>query len=147
MKTHDTATLDWIELLQVPEAIAPKPGALNIGLKLRRVLNESIKASPLSRQEIAERMSSMLGHQVTASQINHWTAGSREGWRFPLEYLPALETVLETHHILTWLADLRGARLSFGREVLEAQLGKLEHMKGELKRREAAIKKALGERA
>ena len=144
-KQRDPLTADLFDMVTVPVARAPKPGALDIGVQFRHVLSDLLKASPLSRVMVAARMSELLGTEVTKHQLDSWTAESRDGWRFPLEYLPALEVALETHEVLTWLADLRGARLAVGREVLETQLGKLEQMKGELRRQEAAIKKLLGE--
>jgi|GEM_PF-247368 len=145
MKRRDSLTDDLFDMVAVPVARTPTPGALDVGVQLRNVLSEQIKASPLSRHQIAARMSELLGHDVTKHQLDSWTAESRDGWRFPLEYLPALEVALETHEVLAWLADVRGARLSIGREALQAQLGKLEHLKDELRKQEAAIKKLLGE--
>jgi len=144
-KQRDPLTVDWIEMIEVPVARTPKPGALDIGVQFRHVLSDLLKASPLSRVMIAARMSELLGQEVSKHQLDSWTAESRDGWRFPLEYLPALEVALETHEVLTWLADIRGAKLSVGREVYQMQLGKLEQMKGELRKQEAAIKKLLGE--
>lgn len=144
MKRRDTLTLDLF--VEVPVARAAQPGALDIGGPLRHQLSAAMKASHLSRHQLAGRMSELLGHDVTKHQLDSWTAESRDGWRFPLEYLPALEVALETHDVLAWLADVRGARLSIGRDALEAQLGKLGRMKDELRRQEAAIKKLLGER-
>jgi hypothetical protein len=145
MAKRDPLTADLFELVVVPVARAPKPGALDIGAQLRSLLSEQIKASPLSRHQLAARMSELLGHEVSKHQLDSWTAESRDGWRFPLEYLPALEVALETHDVIAWLADLRGAKLAVGREALETQLGKVERMKSELRKQETAIKKLLGE--
>lgn len=145
MKARDPLTVDLFDMVVVPVARTPKPGALDINMQFRHVLSDEIKKSPKSRHEIAARMSELLGHEVTKHQLDSWTAESRDGWRFPLEYLPALEVALETHEVLTWLASIRGARLAVGREALETQLGKVEHMKSELRKQEAALKKLLGE--
>lgn len=142
MKRTDTYTAD---LFEVPAPRTPMPGALDIGMALRHLLSDLMKRSQLSRFEIAARMCELIGHEITKHQIDSWTAESREGWRFPLEYLPALEVALETHDVTAWLADLRGARLSVGREALEAQLGRIGRMKDDLARQERALKKMLGE--
>lgn len=147
MNKRDPLTIDMFDMAIVPVARTPKPGALDINMQFRHVLSDEIKKSPLSRHQIAARMSELLGHEVTKHQLDSWTAESRDGWRFPLEYLPALEVALETHEVLTWLAGIRGAKLAVGCEALETQLGKLERMKGELRKQEAAIKKLLGEQA
>lgn len=147
MKARDDLTADLFDLVTVPVERGNKPGALDIDSELRHLLGDLMKHSPLNRHQIAARMSELVGHDITKTQLDTWTADSREGWRFPVAYLPAFEAALETHELLAWLADLRGARLSVGREALEAQLGKLETMKDQLKKQEAAIKKLLGERA
>lgn len=140
MTRRDTLTMD---LFEVPAARAPLPGALDVGVQLRHLLSDLLKDAALSRHQVAARMSELLGHDISKHQLDSWTAESREGWRFPLEYLPALETALGTHDITAWLADLRGARLSVGKEALEAQLGKIERMKDDLNRQEKALKKIL----
>lgn len=147
MKARDDLTADLFDMVAVPVERGNKPGALDIDSELRHLLGDLMKQSPLNRHQIAARMSELVGHDITKTQLDTWTADSREGWRFPVAYLPAFEAALETHDLLAWLADLRGARLSVGREALEAQLGKLETMKDQLKKQEAAIKKLLGERS
>ena len=98
---------------------APIPGALNFNLQLRRLLSDLLKSSPISRELIAGRMSELTGEAITKHQLDSWTAESREGWRFPLEYLPAFEVACETHQVTTWLADLRGCKVLVGKEALD----------------------------
>ncbi|AUN95906.1 hypothetical protein [Pseudazoarcus pumilus] len=138
----DPLTMD---LFEVPVPVRPTPGALAIGPALRGLLSDLLKRSPMSRFEVAARMSELTGDHISKHQLDSWTAESREGWRFPLEYLPALEAALETHEITAWIADLRGARLSVGRDALEAQLGKVSRKRDELARQERELKKLLGE--
>lgn len=141
-RPSDALTMD---LFEVPVPVQPTPGALAVGVPLRGLLSDLLKRSPLSRFDVAARMSELTGDPITKHQLDSWTAESREGWRFPLEYLPALEEALQTHEITAWIADLRGARLSVGREALEAQLGRVAQMRDELARQERALKKVLGE--
>lgn len=138
----DSLTLD---LFEVPVPVRPTPGALAVGPALRGLLSDLLKRAPMSRHEVAARMSELTGDHISKHQLDSWTAESREGWRFPLEYLPALEEAVHTHEVTAWVADLRGARLSVGREALEAQLGKVSQMRDELARQERALKKLLGE--
>lgn len=141
-RAADPITMD---LFEVPVPVQPTPGALAIGIALRGMLSDLLKRCPLSRYDIAARMSELTGDHISKHQLDAWTAESREGWRFPLEYLPALEEAVHTHEITAWIADLRGARLSVGREALEAQLGRVAQMRDELARQERALKKLLGE--
>ncbi|MCB1908126.1 MAG: hypothetical protein KDH15_12190 [Rhodocyclaceae bacterium] len=139
--THDYATLD---LFEVPSPRQPLPGALHVGPQIRQLLSAMLKASPLSREQVAARMSELTGDTITKHQIDAWTAESREGWRFPLEYAAAFEVSLDSHDLGAWYASLRGGRLSVGREALEAELGKIERQKGDLAKRERALKQLLG---
>lgn len=141
-RADDLLTLD---LFEVPVPVRPTPGALAVGPALRGLLSDLLKRAPMSRHEVAARMSELTGEHISKHQLDSWTAESREGWRFPLEYLPAFEEAIHTHDVTAWVADLRGARLSVGREALEAQLGKVAQMRDELARQERALKKLLGE--
>ena len=143
MKTrNDSLTLDMFE---VPVARTPLPGALDVGLVVRHLLSDLLKTSPRNRFEIAARMSELLGHEITKHQLDSWTAESREGWRFPLEYLPAFEVACETHQVTTWLADLRGCKVLVGKEALDAEIGKLERLKEDAGKRIKQLKQAMGE--
>jgi hypothetical protein len=141
-RARDTLTMD---LFDVPVARAPLPGALNVGLAVRHLLSDLLKASTHHRFEIAALMSELVGHEISKHQLDAWTAESREGWRFPLEYLPAFEVACETHRITTWLADLRGCKVLVGKEALDAEIGKLERLKEEAARKIRQLKQAMGE--
>ena len=141
-KHRDTLTLD---LFDVPVAKQPLPGALDVGLQLRHLLSDLLKASPRTRFEIAAHMSELTGHEITKHQLDSWTAESREAWRFPLEYLPAFEVAVGTHHVSSWLANLRGCKLLVGKEALDAEIGKLERLKEDAARKIKQLKAAMGE--
>jgi hypothetical protein len=139
---HDPLTLD---LFEVPVARAPLPGALAVGPALRHLLADLLKASPRQRFEIAAHMSELTGQEITKHQLDSWTADSREGWRFPLEYLPAFEVAVQTHDLTAWLADLRGCKVLVGKEALDAEVGKLERLRDEAGRKIKQLKHAMGE--
>lgn len=141
-RAHDTQTLD---LFEVPVARTPLPGALDVGLQVRHLISDLLKACTMNRFEIAARMSELLGHEITKHQLDSWTAESRDGWRFPLEYLPAFEVAVETHQVTTWLADLRGCKVLVGKEALDAEIGKLERLKEDAARKIKQLKQAMGE--
>jgi len=143
MKTrYDSLTLD---LFEVPVARTPLPGALDVGLQVRHLISDLLKVCPLKRFEIAARMSELLGHEITKHQLDSWTAESLEGWRFPLEYLPAFEVACETHAITAWLADLRGCKVLVGKEALDAEIGKLERLREDAAKKIRQLKHAMGE--
>lgn len=133
------------DLFEVPVARTPVPGALSIGSALRHRLSDLLKACALSRFEVAAQMSELTGQEITKHQLDSWTAESREGWRFPLEYLPAFEVAVQTHEVTAWLAELRGCKVLVGKEALDAEIGKLERMKEAAARRIKELKHAMGE--
>lgn len=133
------------DLFAVPVPAATLPGALDYGLAVRRLLVDAIKASPLNATDIATSMSELVGHPITVHQLHAWTAPSRDGWRFPVEYLPAFEVAVETHGITSWLAATRGGKLLVGREALNAELGRLERLRDEAGKKIKQIKVAMGE--
>jgi len=135
------------DLFAVPVAAATLPGALDYGLAVRRLVADAIKDCPLNIHQIAARMSELTGHAITEHQLHAWTAPSREGWRFPLEYLPAFEAAAETHVITAWLASVRGGQLHIGREVLNAELGRLERLRDEAAKKIKQLKTVMGEEA
>ncbi len=124
---------------------ATQPGALDYGLAVRRLLAEAIKHSAQNTHWIAARMSELTGVAISEHQVHAWTAPSREGWRFPLEYLPAFEAACETHALTAWLAAVRGGRLLIGREALNAELGRQERLIDEARRKIKQLKNVMGE--
>lgn len=139
---HDTATAD---LFDVPHPASALPGEANIGTPLRHLLSTVLAEASGSRFQIAARMSELLGTDISKFQLDSWTAESREGWRFPLEYLPALEVACETHAITRYIADLRGCRVLVGREALLAELGKWEQRRDQAGSYVKELRKRLGE--
>lgn len=128
------------DLFDIPVPASAAYGGLDVGMRLRNLLSDLLKSSPVSRHQVAARMAELTGHDISKHQLDSWTAESREGWRFPLEYLPALETALETHAITAWMAELRGCRVMVGKDALLAELGRIDQMKADLARQEKAIK-------
>lgn len=135
------------DLFSVPVPVATYPGALDFSQVVRHLLIAAIKVCPLNTAQIAARMTELIGHPITEHMIHAWTAPSREGWRFPLEYLPAFEAVCETHSITAWLASVRGGELLVGREALNAELGRLERMRDDAGKKIKHLKTVMGDPA
>lgn len=139
---HDTVTLD---LFAVPVPTAPIPGALNFGHQLRRLLSDLLKNCSHSREIVAARMSELTGETITKHQLDSWTAESREGWRFPLEYLPAFEVAVETTAMTAWIASVRGGRVQLGKDAIYTEIAKMERLKEDAARKIKQLKHAMGE--
>ncbi|MBW7901222.1 MAG: hypothetical protein H3C26_07085 [Rhodocyclaceae bacterium] len=133
------------DLFEVPAPAVSLPGALDYSLAVRRLLVEAIKTSDLNASQVAARMAELVGAPISEHQLHAWTAPSREGWRFPLEYLPAFEVAVETTALTAWLASVRGGKVLMGKEALDAEIGKLERQKEDAARKIRQLKQAMGE--
>lgn len=91
---------------------------------IRERVTELIRASKLSREEIAEGMSQLLGLPVTARQLYNYTANSREEYRFPLQYLRAFCEVVGDWTLFSGLAERAGFVLADRQQQALMQLGK-----------------------
>jgi hypothetical protein len=118
--------------------------SFNIDLLLRETISQAIKESPLSRFQIAAKMSEALGVEVSKTMIDSWTAESREGInRFPACYLPAFCYVVGSIEPLRVLADLVGSVVVQGEDALHMELSKVEAEKQRLCEKGKAIKTIL----
>lgn len=143
MPRRDLETLELFDLSGKPIAARPSdvPGSLNVGIEVRHLISQAIRECPSDRYQIAARMSRYLGVDVTKFQIDSWTAESRPGWRFPLEYLPAFEAACETTLVTEYLAQRRGGRFMAGSDVVLAEIAKLEREEARLKARRRALRR------
>lgn len=133
------------DLFAVPAPVVCVPGAMDYDQTVRQLLGEAITASGLSSAQIAARMTELAGVPISEHQVHAWTAPSRTQWRFPLEYLPAFEAACATTVVTAWLAGVHGGRLQVGREVLNAELGRLERLRDEAGRKIKQLKSVMGE--
>jgi len=101
-------------------------GALECSARLRAALNAAFRDCPLSRHQVAGEMSHLLGRTVTKAQLDAWTAESKEGHRFPAEYLPAFCRAVRSHRPLEILAEAAGCFALPGPDALRAEIKKLD---------------------
>ncbi|ACV64880.1 conserved hypothetical protein [Desulfofarcimen acetoxidans DSM 771] len=137
---------DFVEEIQQEQEKSTEinPGSLNISLQLRNTLSEGLKYSSLSRFEVACRMSELVGVEITKSQLDSWTAESKEHHRFPAEYLPAFCHVTGFKQPLKMMAKLVQCYLLESEEALLAELGKIDQVRKDLSRREKTVRDLIG---
>jgi hypothetical protein len=136
--------LSFFDLLKDLRPKNTEFSSFNIDILLRETIALAIKESPLSRFQIAARMSESLGVEVSKTMIDSWTAESREGInRFPACYLPAFCHVVESIEPLRVLADLVGSVVVQGEDALHMELSKVEAEKQRLSEKGKAIKTIL----
>lgn len=116
----------------------------NVRERLRTALCSAIKQCPLSRWEIAGKMSHLLGHEVSKYMIDAWTAESKDGHRMPAEYIPAFCMVTGDHGPLRVLAEVAGLFALPGPDALRAEIQKLDeearHISREKRKRELFLR-------
>lgn len=135
---------DYIKEGEAQKNMEPQPGSFNISNQLRAELSEGLRQSGLSRYEVAARMSELVGLEITKSQLDSWTAESKEYHRFPAEYLPAFCMVTGYKEPLRSMARIIQCFLLESEDALHAELGKIDQAKKDLTKREKAVRDLLG---
>ncbi len=150
-KRSDTRQVSLFDILREARAAAPPPadeGRLEVGEHLRAELRQALKHCPLSRWEVAGRMSTLLGREVSKYMIDAWTAESKEAHRFPAEYLPAFCEATGNREPLRVLAEAAGMFALPGPEALRAEIQRLaekeRQIRAEKRKREIFLKQMEG---
>lgn len=115
-----------IKAQEEPATDLAREGGANIQERLRVALCAAIKQCPLSRWEIAGQMSHLLGHEISKYSLDAWTAESKDGHRFPAEYLPAFCQVTGDRRPITILAEVGGMFAMPGPQALRAEIQKYD---------------------
>lgn len=122
-----------------------KAGAFNIDVRLRHLISDAIKNSPLSRDLIAGKMSELLGVEISKSQLDSWSAESKENHRFPFAYSAAFCEATANIEILLLVVEMTGCYLLKGEDALLTELGRIEKQKEEIAKKEKLIRQTLAE--
>jgi hypothetical protein len=130
---RQTSLLDAFEALEQPDQ--PVDGSLAMAAEVCAVLARAIKDCPLSRAEIAARMSDLIGEAVSEHMLNKWTSKSSDGWRFPFEYAAAFEVATGTQALQLTLARKRGALIMTPKDGRDAEIGRAQRELKEAQRR------------
>lgn len=85
-------------------------------------------------------MSELLGVEVSKSQLDSWTAESKDAHRFPAEYLPAFCAATGYKEPLRLMARLVSCYLLESEEALLAELGRIDQIKRDLTKKERAVR-------
>lgn len=111
----------------------PIKGSLDIDAELRAAISEDIKHAivsctgrELSRYEVAARMSDLVGHEITKSMLDNYSADSHEKHRFPCQYLPAFVIATGQRRAFETLSRRSGLFALPGPEALRAEIQRLD---------------------
>lgn len=127
---RDALTLDLFSAVredrnQMLLGLKGAPGSLNMSSAIRNALYEAIKGCPLSRWEIAAKMSELTDAEISKFMLDTWTSESKEGHRFPLEYVSAFCQVTGNTKVLELVCRSVGVFALGGPEVLRSESQKI----------------------
>ena len=137
----DDKTLD---IFEIPQPVGAMPGHGNYSIQVSELVSEVLKSTDLDRYEVAARMSRLSGDDVSKNILDAWSSPARLDHNLPLYRVALLEEVCESHLLTDWLVRLRGGRVAYGREALDAELGRLERVAADATRRARELKRKLG---
>ena len=106
----------------------------DLSLDLRLALVRAIKNCPLSRYDIAGRISELMGRDLTKSMLDKYTAESAEEHRIPAEIVPALCLVTGSYDPLRTLAAALNCYVAGPDESKELDITRLRLEIDKLKR-------------
>ena len=132
------------DMFMVPQAPAPHTASMNYGSEVAILAGTMFAESGMDRFKIAAEMTRLTGREVSKYMVDAWTSESRDAYNIPFYLVPAAETACQSHAMSAWLAERRGARLSIGREALNAEYGKLKAVSDDVKKRMQQLEKMLG---
>ena len=141
-RVKDDKTLD---IFSVPQPILSVPGHGNYATQVSEMVSELLKGSELDRYEIAARMSRLSGDDVSKYMLDAWSSPARSEHNLPLYRAALLEEVCASHLLTNWQVHLRGGRVAYGREALDAELGRLSRVAADATRKARELKKLLGD--
>jgi hypothetical protein len=123
---HQASLFEILQNFQ-NDAPAPKPiGSYNCDRRFREAISEALRWSPLSRYQVAARMSELTDTDITKTMLDSWTAESKEQHRFPAIFLPAFCEAVGCVEPLQMLGRLVGLFVLPGPEALRAEIQRIE---------------------
>lgn len=133
-----------LTFFEVPPVIRNDSGGLDIALAVRESLTDTLAAASLQghdRHEVAARVSRLSNHEISKHMLDRYTAPSADGWRFPLEALPALIQATGDYRLLELVAQACGCKVYRGEEAMLAEIGALTMQERTVKARLSDLRK------
>jgi hypothetical protein len=137
---RQASLFDILKNLQEESQTSRLPGSFDIDSQFRAAISEALKHCPLSRWQVAARMSELIGYEITKAMLDSWTAESKEGHRFPAIFLPAFCEAAGCSEPLKMMGRLVGVFILPGPEALRAEIQRIEE---EINRKQADKRRRL----
>lgn len=122
-----------------------KAGTFNVDARVRAMLSEALKGCPLSRPVVAAKMGELLGREISKSQLDSWTAESKDGNKIHFDAAIAFCEVTNSLEPLQIAAEMLRCYLIKGKDALLAELGRMAQQEDELSKNKKLIKMKLGQ--
>jgi hypothetical protein len=101
------------------------PGSCDDDAVARAILSDAIKQSAHSRDQIADRMSFLLGSRITVSMLNNFTSESKDRHRWPFAWTRAFCIAADDRRLIQHLAEQSGFILLPSEDADVVRLGEL----------------------
>jgi hypothetical protein len=123
---NQASLFDILKNYQEESQTSRPAGSFDIDRQFRAAISEALKHCPLSRWQVAARMSELIGSEITKSMLDSWTAESKEAHRFPAIFLPAFCEAVGCSEPLKMMGRLVGVFILPGPEALRAEIQRIE---------------------
>lgn len=138
--------LDQADLAQGKEPLhAFQPAGLNIEADVKKALLADLKECRLSRQQVADALTMLSGHDVGLAQLEHYLAETKPH-RFPAHLIPAWVRVTGSRRLLILIAAEAGLWLADAEEHDLADLGRASLQREKLDKRVVELRTRLVEK-
>ncbi len=141
MRRRDTVTPD---LFTIPQPAPRSAGSLSCRVEIAHTMSEALNGH--DRYDVAATMSRLLGRDISKHMLDAYTAESREDHIPPLDTAIAFDMATGDSKLLNLYASKLGARISVGKDALNAELGKLERVRDEVAKQIKQLKRVMGEK-
>lgn len=140
MRVKDIRTADMFEL--IPQPASSNAGSLSCRAEIAASMSAALKG--LDRYDVAAKMSRLLGRDISKFMLDAYTAESREEHIPPFDTAIAFDIATGTQTLLSLAAAKQGARVLVGKEVINAEIGKLQQLRDDAAEQIKELKKVLG---
>lgn len=140
MRVKDLRTADMFEL--IPQPASQNAGSLACRVEIANSMSTALKG--LDRYDVAAKMSRLLGRDISKFMLDAYTAESREEHIPPFDTAIAFDIATGTQTLLSLSATKQGARVLVGKEVINAEIGKLQQLRDDAAEQIKELKKVLG---
>lgn len=135
-KTSDALTGELFS--SIPAPVAQVPETMDYRPDVARMVKDMLdkaRAKGVDRWEVGARMSRWAGTDTSKALLDGYTALSREESNLPMWKAPLIELACDARDLANWHAELLGGRVLWGREVMDAEIGRAQRELDELNQR------------